>query len=140
MFFFDSFLSSSHFLFHSSKMFWYTPVFTLTDYISKQKRGIENDKTPEVVYLLRVINKDTTGIIESCSKWKYMMLFLCIRTSVTNYQHVFITNFEHFLHEKRWQWLSLDINISMKYVYFRKHNIRTKIMFFECNENQGVRV
>ena len=67
-------------------MFWYTPVFTPTDYISKQKRGIENDKIREVVYLLRVINKDTTGITESCSKWKYMMLFLCIRTSVTNYR------------------------------------------------------
>ena len=28
----------------------------------------QKDKTPEVVYLLKVSNKDTTGIIESCTK------------------------------------------------------------------------
>ena len=28
---------------------------------------IENDKTPEAVCLLKVRNKGTTGIIESCS-------------------------------------------------------------------------
>ena len=28
------------------------------------------DKTPKAVYLLKVSDKDTTGAIESCSKWK----------------------------------------------------------------------
>ena len=41
----------------------------------KQKWCIENDKTPETAYLLQVSNEGTTGIIESCSKWKYMTLF-----------------------------------------------------------------
>ena len=39
-----------------------------------------------------------------------------------------------------WQRLSLDINISTKYVYVRKHTHNknekaTEIMFCECNEN-----
>ena len=33
MFFFYGFLSSAHYLFVSSRMFWYTLVFTRTDYI-----------------------------------------------------------------------------------------------------------
>ena len=36
----------------------------------------EKDKTPEAVYLFKVSNKDTTSIIESCSMWRYMSLFL----------------------------------------------------------------
>ena len=41
------------------------------------------------------------------------------------------------------QRLSLDINISMKYLYARKHNKNekaTEIIYCDCNENQGVQV
>ena len=39
------------------------------------------------------------------------------------------------------QRLSIDINISTKYVYVRKHNRNekaTEIVFCKCNENQGM--
>ena len=32
-------------------------------------------QTPEAVYLLKLSNKNTTGIIESCSKLKYNAVF-----------------------------------------------------------------
>ena len=46
---------------------------------------------------------------------------------------------------KTGQRLSLDINTSTKYIYVRKHpnnknEKATEIMFYECNENWGVRV
>ena len=83
----------------------YKLVFTPTDYIFKQKWCIKKDKTPKVVYLLKLSNKDTKEINESCSKWKYMLLFLCpywwLWAGVTNYHHMFIANFKHFLDAKR---------------------------------------
>ena len=65
------------FLFGSSQVFWYMLVFTPTDVTLKQKWCVEKDETSEAVYFLKVSNKDTIGITESCSKWKYMTLFLC---------------------------------------------------------------
>ena len=40
-------------------------VFSLTNYIMKQKRCIEKDKNSKDVYLFKVSNKEITGIIES---------------------------------------------------------------------------
>ena len=55
-----------------------------------QKWCIEKDKTPEAAYLLKVSNNDTTGIVESYSKWKYVWRSFCaciwwLRGSVTIY-------------------------------------------------------
>ena len=65
------------FLFVFSHMFWYTLKFIRTDCILKHKWCIEKDEASRAVYLLKVSNRDTTGIIESCWKWNFMMLFLC---------------------------------------------------------------
>ena len=58
-------------------MFWRKLVLTLTNHILKHKNEVlKKTKTPEAVYLLKVTNKDTAGIIEIYSNWKYMTLFL----------------------------------------------------------------
>ena len=67
--FFYGFLSSAHFLFVSSQMFRCTLVFSLADYILEHKDDLlKMKKLPKLRYLLKVSNKDITGIIESCSK------------------------------------------------------------------------
>ena len=66
-FFFYGFLSGAQCLFVSSQMLIHTCVHTHWLYFETQKWCIEKDKTPEAVCLLKVSNKDTTGIIESCS-------------------------------------------------------------------------
>ena len=72
------FLSIAQFLFVSSQMFRCTLVFSLADYILERKDDLlKMKKLPKLRYLLKVSNKDITGIIESCSKWKYMTRFLC---------------------------------------------------------------
>ena len=47
---------------------FFSNLLIQSDYMLQQKWCIEKDKTPEAVYLLKVTNNDTTGIIESCSK------------------------------------------------------------------------
>ena len=71
--------------FHSDYMFWNIKM----TYCKKQN--------PIAVYfLLKVSNKDTTGINESRSNWKCMTLFLR-----PNYPRVFNATFEHYLQMKR---------------------------------------
>ena len=69
LFCFSSFHSSAHLMHTCAHPDWL--------YIETWKWCIEKDKTPEAAYLLKVSNKDSTGIIESCSNWKYMALFWC---------------------------------------------------------------
>ena len=87
-----------------SQMFWYTHVFTLTDYITKRKWCIEKDKTPEDVFLLKDSNMDTTGIIESCSKWKRMELFFVSLLIISNKCHKLLS----YLYCQLWGFLVTD--------------------------------
>ena len=52
-------------------------MFTLTNYILKHKNNVskKKKKTLEAGHFLKVSNKDTTGIIESCSLSKYVASF-----------------------------------------------------------------
>ena len=54
-------------------------------FIEIQKRRFETGKTLEDVYLLKVSNKNTTGIIESYSKWN---VWPCIRVPIDIFEKV----------------------------------------------------
>ena len=75
----------NHLFFASSQMFWCTSVQSDWLYIETWKWCIEKNSRNCPVYLLRVSNKDTTGIVESCSKWS---MWRCFCAFIDNFEQV----------------------------------------------------